>query len=333
MGATEILNKIKTELGMKVNLETAVLEDGVTQIEAEVLAEGNEIFIVMEEEKVPLPIGEYTLDDGRVLVVQEEGIIFSIGEAIIEDEKPTEPAKEEAELENAGMPKKIVETQTRETHFEHTPEHDVVETIESVEEEIMGEVSTIIADLTPESVSESDASAMAVAVVEQITSTLDAMPEEMVSKMMMPKKKYGKNKMSEEDAEVISDAEGEVATAVAEVIEAETPDDVTPEIAEEIANVVTEVVEEIVAEAPEELRAQLLKKKETKKEKMAKQTRAERIALAKERIAKLNSKSKKPSVKPLKHNPEVSKEQKVEFRIAKNRTENTMDRVMRKLFK
>lgn len=40
MKATEILNKIKTELGMKVELETAVLEDGVTQIEAEVFAYG-----------------------------------------------------------------------------------------------------------------------------------------------------------------------------------------------------------------------------------------------------------------------------------------------------
>lgn len=332
MKATEILNKIKTELGMKVELETAVLEDGVTQIEAEVFAEGNEVFIVMEEEKVPLPVGEYTLSDGRVLVVQEEGIIFSVGEAVLEEEEK-EPMEEKEQEMNEAFPKKIIESQTRETHFDNHAE-EVVETIESVEEEIMGEVSTIISELTPESVSEADASEMAVAVVEEITNTLDTMPEELVDKMMMPKKKYGKNKMSEEDAEIISDAEGQIAQAVAEVVDAETPEEVTPEIAQEIANVVTEAVEEIVAEAPEELRKQVLKKKvKEDKEKLSKmENRKSRLELAKERIAELKTKSEKPATKPLRYKPDSGKTQKVEFKISKNRQPTTMDRVMKKLF-
>ena len=68
------IDQIKTLLGMEVKLETMKLANG-TEIEAEVFETGAEVFIVSEEEKVALPIGEYELEDGKVLVVVEEGII------------------------------------------------------------------------------------------------------------------------------------------------------------------------------------------------------------------------------------------------------------------
>ena len=95
MKATDMLNKVKELVGVDLKEETqevklaqATLENG-TVIESEDFAVGSEVFIVTEDEKVALPIGEYTLEDGEMLSVKEEGIIAAIGE----------PAEEEAEAD------------------------------------------------------------------------------------------------------------------------------------------------------------------------------------------------------------------------------------------
>ena len=79
----------------EVKLESMKLENGTT-IEAEAFEANQEVFIVTEEdEKIALPVGEYTLEDGRILVVAEEGII---AEVRAEEEAPEEaPATEEVE--------------------------------------------------------------------------------------------------------------------------------------------------------------------------------------------------------------------------------------------
>lgn len=104
MKAQEVLKKAKELLSIeteveKVEMAQATLENG-TVIEAESMAEGQEVFIVTEDEKVALPVGEYTLEDGTMLKVEEEGIIASIGEAEAETEEPAE--EELAEEEEMG---------------------------------------------------------------------------------------------------------------------------------------------------------------------------------------------------------------------------------------
>ena len=105
MKATEMLNKIKTYLGEdttdiveniqeKVELATAKLENG-TVLEAEAFEAGNEIFIVTEDDKVALPVGDYTMEDGKMLVVAEEGIIAEIKDL---EEAPAEVEAEEEEM-------------------------------------------------------------------------------------------------------------------------------------------------------------------------------------------------------------------------------------------
>lgn len=100
-----MLNKVKELVGVEaseeVKLAQATLENG-TVIESEDFAVGSEVFIVTDDEKVALPVGDYTLEDGEQLKVEEEGVIASIGAA----EEPTEePAEEEAseELEEEEM--------------------------------------------------------------------------------------------------------------------------------------------------------------------------------------------------------------------------------------
>ena len=81
MNTIDMLNQIKTLLGVedteKVELAQMTLENG-TVLEAEVFEANNEVFIITEEEKIALPVGEYTLEDGRILAVEEEGIIKEI---------------------------------------------------------------------------------------------------------------------------------------------------------------------------------------------------------------------------------------------------------------
>jgi hypothetical protein len=83
MKSQETLSKIMELLNLQdeVKLESMKLENGTT-IEAEAFEANQEVFIITEEEeKIALPIGEYTLEDGRILVVAEEGIIAEVKEA------------------------------------------------------------------------------------------------------------------------------------------------------------------------------------------------------------------------------------------------------------
>ena len=91
MNSNDMINQIKTLLGMETKLAQAKLENG-TVIEAEEMAEGNEVFIVTEEERIAMPVGEYQLEDGQILIVEEEGIIASVGAA---EEAPEEEVEAE----------------------------------------------------------------------------------------------------------------------------------------------------------------------------------------------------------------------------------------------
>lgn len=99
-----MLNKVKELVGVEaseeVKLAQATLENG-TVIESEDFAVGSEVFIVTDDEKVALPVGEYTLEDGEQLVIEEEGIIAAIGKQ--EEEPAEEEASEELEEEKEEM--------------------------------------------------------------------------------------------------------------------------------------------------------------------------------------------------------------------------------------
>jgi hypothetical protein len=112
MKATEILNKIKTYLGedtadivenieqsQVVELAQAKLENG-TVLEAEAFEAGKEIFILTDDEKVAVPVGEYQMEDGQILVVSEEGLIGEIKKQEAKEEEEVEASEEvEEQLE------------------------------------------------------------------------------------------------------------------------------------------------------------------------------------------------------------------------------------------
>ena len=122
----EALDKIKEILGMvevvseneptpaelseakeHLKFEEATLEDG-TIISADSFEIGNEVFIVVEDERQAMPVGEYVFADGTLLVVEEEGIIARIGipeeevvEEVVEDSKTEELSETNTETKDA----------------------------------------------------------------------------------------------------------------------------------------------------------------------------------------------------------------------------------------
>ena len=115
----DALKTIKTFLGMEVKLEQMKLVDGNTVIEADSFEPGASVMIVVPEgEPVPLEVGEYELEDGMVLTVEEVGIIASIGEPVMEEnpkEAATEVPVEADATPDVKQPKKVVSI--TEQHF------------------------------------------------------------------------------------------------------------------------------------------------------------------------------------------------------------------------
>tara|TARA_R110002020_G_scaffold38144_4_gene114975 strand:+ start:4089 stop:4700 length:612 start_codon:yes stop_codon:yes gene_type:complete len=101
MKPMEMLNQIKSVLGVelsteeKVELAQAKLENG-TVLEAESFESGKEVFILTDDDKVALPIGSYEMEDGKILVIEEDGIISEIKDK--EEEEVVEEEVVEEEL-------------------------------------------------------------------------------------------------------------------------------------------------------------------------------------------------------------------------------------------
>jgi len=97
MKAQNVLNKILTELASirKVEFAQMNLENG-TVLEAEAFEPENEVFVISGEDRVPAPVGEHKLEDGKILVVVEEGIISEIKEVEAPEVEEVEMQSEEA---------------------------------------------------------------------------------------------------------------------------------------------------------------------------------------------------------------------------------------------
>ena len=158
---TSVINQIKTLLGMEVKLETMKLMDGITIFEADTFETDKEVFIVTEDEqKIPVPIGEYELEDGRMLIVEVEGVILEVKEATTEEEvapkdKVAPEAEVEVEAEATPSAKKTIESIVKETFFaeiEQLKNENIelkakLETLSKVEEVALE--ATELSDVTP----------------------------------------------------------------------------------------------------------------------------------------------------------------------------------------
>jgi hypothetical protein len=116
-----LLNKARVLLGLEVKLEQMKLDNGAI-LEAEVFEAGAEVFVVADEERIAVPVGEYATEDGMIIVVSDEGIIGEIKEAGAEEEEApveeeTEEVVEEELATETASPKKIVKSISEEMFF------------------------------------------------------------------------------------------------------------------------------------------------------------------------------------------------------------------------
>ena len=119
MSEKSILNKVRTMLGITVALEQLKLDNG-TVVEADAFEPLADIMVVTEEGSIPLPAGDYTLEDGRKLVCQEDGVIAEIKEAAPAEEAPAsepEMAQDAPAPQASAQAKKVIESVTKETVF------------------------------------------------------------------------------------------------------------------------------------------------------------------------------------------------------------------------
>lgn len=148
MNEKSILNKVRTLLGLEVKLETMMLSDGVSMLEADAFEAGQPVFILTEDEqRIPLPIGEYELEDMRILVVIEEGIIADVREAAepeveVEVEAPEVEEEVVASTETAPQAKKTIESIVKESFFSE------IEALKKENEELKAQIalSTVAAE-------------------------------------------------------------------------------------------------------------------------------------------------------------------------------------------
>lgn len=163
MNTNTVLNKVRELLGMQIELEQRKLDDGVTVVEADAFEVDAEIFIVTEDEqKIALPVGEYKLEDGMMLVVKEEGRIAEVkeeeeAEEEKEEEEETEAGyddKEEEMAEEKKPVKKTVESIVKETFFTE------IEALKKENEDLKAEVELLSKNKTEEVETEAETVAL-----------------------------------------------------------------------------------------------------------------------------------------------------------------------------
>ena len=143
MNTNQILNKVRVLLGMEVKLERMKLMDGVTVLEADAFETDMEVFVVTEDDqKIPVPVGEYEMEDGRILVIEVEGIVKEVKEKEEEVEKVEEPEMEnevevEAKETSAPTPKKTIESVVKESFFSE------IEALKAENETLKAELSKL----------------------------------------------------------------------------------------------------------------------------------------------------------------------------------------------
>lgn len=99
----DIKTRIRVALGLEDEVSLAYegkLADGTIIVsEAEALAEGVAVNVLAEDgTQIPVPVGTFSLEDGTTFVVEEEGIIASIGEAELEEDEEDEMGYKDKEL-------------------------------------------------------------------------------------------------------------------------------------------------------------------------------------------------------------------------------------------
>jgi len=142
----EQVNELLRKIGLKaveVKLEQILTADGQAALEAEAFEAGQPVFIVNEDERIPLPVGEYEMAEDMILKIEEEGIIASFEPKMeeVEEEAPVQEEEVAASEEPTATPvaKKVVESVSKETYFSAEDRESLITELKA---QILAELST-----------------------------------------------------------------------------------------------------------------------------------------------------------------------------------------------
>ena len=131
--SVKLSNETEQVEAVAITMATMMLKDGVTVLEAESFEAGMPVMIVAENgDKVPAPIGEHELEDGRILVITEEGIIAEIKEMEAETEVEV-TIEQDVEMSNEDLVKQIVTSMSVE----------VAKQIEAIRTELSAQIAEV----------------------------------------------------------------------------------------------------------------------------------------------------------------------------------------------
>jgi hypothetical protein len=212
--AKEILNRVydivmgQWESTNKVDLAQQKTADGAAIFDAESFDVGQAVFIVTEEGNIPVPMGEYILEEGLKITVDEQGVIVEVnsGESLEEEEIEAQDEQEKEETGMMNKAKKVVKSKTEmeETYFKKnmkkTNLEEIVEVVEEVitENEVITQITDLIDEATPESITPEIAEEIAIEVISEIIDIIESAPEGEVVVEMMRKIKNKKKKLSKQ---------------------------------------------------------------------------------------------------------------------------------------
>jgi regulator of replication initiation timing len=118
----DVLGLGKAEATIEVEMAQKKTMDGEVVLDSENFAIGEPVFIVTEEGNIPVPMGEYILEDGMKIETDEKGVIVEVStekeEEVTEEVIEEVEAKDMIEKEETGMmgkdsmPKKVVKSKT-----------------------------------------------------------------------------------------------------------------------------------------------------------------------------------------------------------------------------
>ena len=151
---TQILKALGLEKDVEVKLEyQAKLTDGTIIVSsADDLVAGADVSILAEDgTTMPLPVGNYEVEDGTSFTVEEEGLVAEI--AVVEEEEARKEEEDYKDEEEVEMNEEIVEEVVEPSEVEEARHPKKIKTTEEIEfnkEEVIEEIGAVIKELLTE---------------------------------------------------------------------------------------------------------------------------------------------------------------------------------------
>ena len=151
---TQILKALGLNKDVEVKLEyQAKLTDGTIIVSsADDLVAGADVSILAEDgTTMPLPVGNYEVEDGTSFTVEEEGLVAEI--AVVEEEEARKEEEDYKDEEEVEMEEEIVEEVVEPSEVEEERHPKKIKTTEEIEfnkEEVIAEIGAVIKELLTE---------------------------------------------------------------------------------------------------------------------------------------------------------------------------------------